>query len=325
VVNATATGGGKPYFSANTTIKGNHIIIEITDRTNLDHAAIFDSEGNWIGDMIWDGPRYIYTIENVSIGTHNYQVKASSVPTIDGKSCSDADANISFVSAIVTTRATTTSYGTSGNGIDLKVTKIEPLVESTKVVLTTFEIHGFEDSYNKDGQVLVDIGNSLIEYFSANPEKLGGTTLYVIASANPDGLSDGWTNNGPGRCQMSKGVDINRDFDYCWVKRTNSRNKTLSPFSAPESAALRDLVINIRPNDVIDIHGWLGTTYGTASLCKYFQDAIGIGRSSGLVGVSGYFAAWAAAGYADRGVLIELPNPKTSSTSVINAFVALFN
>lgn len=320
--NAT-TNGGKPYFSAGTIVTGNRITVNITNFENIDHAAVLDGEGNWIDNMTWDGSGYTYTINSVPTGTYKYQVKAASVPEIEGKSCADADANISFLSATVAVKITASNYGTSGNGVNLKVVKIEPLVESTAKVLATFEIHGFEDAYSKDGQVLVNIGNSLIEYFSVNPEKLGSTTLYVVASANPDGLSDGWTNNGPGRCQISKGVDINRDFDYYWIKRANGRNKTLSPFSAPESTALRDLVIDVQPNDVVDIHGWLGTTYGTSSLCKYFQNAIGIGRSSGLNGVSGYFSAWATK-YATRTALIELPSTKTSGTSVINAFVELF-
>jgi len=326
-IDALTANGGTPYFFASATVLENRVIIDVTRCKNLDHAAILDANSNWIGNMIWnsDGTSLTYTINGVPAGTYKYQVKGASVPAIEGKMCLDTDANASFVSATIAPKAiiTTSSYGTSGNGVDLKVVKIEPLIQSTSKVLVTFEIHGFEDSYNRDGQVLVDIGNSLINYFYLNPEKLGSTTLYVVASANPDGLSDGWTNNGPGRCQTSKGVDINRDLNYYWTKRTNDRNKTLSPFSAPESRALRDLVIYVQPNDVVDIHGWLSTTYGTSSLCKYFQNAIGIGRSSELSGVSGYFSAWATK-YATRTALIELPDTKTSDTSVINAFVELF-
>lgn len=218
----------------------------------------------------------------------------------------------------------TTQYGTSGQGNPLNVVSIEPPNYSTKI-LAVFEVHGFEDAYSNDGWALVNIGNKLVEYFSANPEKLNGKSLYVVTSANPDGLISGWTNNGPGRCQVSGGVDINRDFDYYWSKRFNNRNRTLEPFSAPESRALRDLVINLRPNDVVDIHGWISTTYGTASLCSYFENSLGIGRSGGLTGASGYFSAWAlGTGYCERSALIELPSPHTDPDKVIESFCNLF-
>ncbi|WP_366942894.1 M14 family zinc carboxypeptidase [Syntrophomonas sp.] len=38
--------------------------------------------------------------------------------------------------------------------------------------------------------------------------------MLIIPGANPDGIKQGWTCNGPGRCQLSQGIDINMDFDY---------------------------------------------------------------------------------------------------------------
>lgn len=229
------------------------------------------------------------------------------------------EGTVNLTMNVVTKTATikTTQYGTSGENRPLNVTSMEVL-NPQKVVLITFEIHGWEDNYAKDGQVLVDIGNEVIDYFTARPEELGTTSLFVVSSANPDGLADGWTNNGPGRCQISQSVDINRDFDYYWSKRYNDRNKTLKPFSSPEARALRDLVLKIKPTDVIDVHGWLGTTYGSQELCRYFQKNLGIGHSGGLTGASGYFSAWAKM-YATRTALVELSCPNTSSSSVIAA------
>ena len=249
----------------------------------------------------------------------------------------------------ITAIVETSEYGKSGLNRPLKVVSLKPPVVKSKV-LATFEIHGYEDSYAKYGQVLVNIANKVIEHFSVHPKDLGTTELFVVPSANPDGLIDGTTNNGKGRCQISGGIDINRDFDYNWSKKTNSRNKTLSPFSAPESRALRDLVIKTKPNDVIDVHGWLGTrhsktqkivekatgkvtykttywttpgtSYGISSLCQFFQKSIGIGRTSSLFGVPGYFAGWASK-YAQRTALIELPGPKTNPQKVVDAFIKL--
>lgn len=135
-------------------------------------------------------------------------------------------------------------------------------------------------------------------------------------------MADGWTNNGPGRCQISHSMDINRDFDYYWSKHYNDRNKTLEPFSSPEARALRDLVLKIKPTDIIDVHGWLNTTYGSQELCRYFQKNLSIGHSGGLDGASGYFSAWATM-YANRTALVELSDPSTSSSDVIAALKAI--
>lgn len=221
----------------------------------------------------------------------------------------------------ITSKVTVIGYGISGMGQQLNCVKIEPPVVTSRILIV-FGVHGFEDCYSKDGQSLVNMGNLMIQHFTNYYELLANTALYIVPCANPDGLINGWTNNGPGRCQMSLGVDINRDFDYFWISRGNSRNKTSTPFSAPESRALRDLVIDIQPNDVIDIHGWLATTYGDASLTKFFSNTVGIGRSSGLYGCSGYFSAWAM-GHAERTALVELPDPSTDPQCVIKAVVDL--
>ena len=218
---------------------------------------------------------------------------------------------------------TTTQYGTSGRGRPLYVTAME-VQNPSKKVLITFGIHGYEDGYARDGQVLVNMGNAVISYFTAHPDELKTTSLYVVSVANPDGLIDGWTNNGPGRCQVSLGVDVNRDFDYYWIRMTNPRNKTLAPFSSPEAKALKSLVLSIHPTDVIDIHGWENTTLGSPALCSYFQQSLGIGYKGGLIGAPGYFSSWATM-YAARTALIELANPSTSVNAIINALKALCN
>ncbi|HPT65740.1 MAG TPA: M14 family zinc carboxypeptidase [Candidatus Woesebacteria bacterium] len=205
---------------------------------------------------------------------------------------------------------TVIEYGKSELGRPLEVMLIKPTKEVKKTVLLTFEIHGFEGSYPRDGQVLVDLGNELVKYFSQNPDKLGNTALYVVPSANPDGLIDGNTDNGFGRCQAS-GIDINRDFDYRWKKETSSLYKTLSPFSSPESRALRDLVVDIKPNDVIDFHGWFSTSYGNTELCEIFN-RLGVRRSNCL-GTPGYWTSYAKK-YCERVALIELRDPKSSPT-----------
>lgn len=75
-----------------------------------------------------------------------------------------------------------------------------------------FEVHGSEDAYPRDGTELVSRARAVIAHFVSAPGGLGPVTLAVVVVANPDGLGYGTTNGGPGRCQVSRRIDINRDF-----------------------------------------------------------------------------------------------------------------
>lgn len=226
--------------------------------------------------------------------------------------------NIASADEIVWAKINTIKYGKSG--LDKPLYAFELNRDDNnyeKTLLITFELHGFEDSYDGDGRVLVNIGYDVLVHFLLNPDKLNDYRLIIIPSANPDGLEDGWTNNGPGRTTVVGKVDLNRDFGKGHIKRKNTRNYTLKPFSVPESRALRDLVIDKKPDMVIDVHGWLSTTYGDKSLTKPFQKYLKIGYSGNDHG-AGYFVNWAGL-YAESTALIELPNPKTKSAGVISA------
>lgn len=206
-------------------------------------------------------------------------------------------------------------YGKSGLGADLICTKISPINAAKHKVLMGFEIHGYEDLAPKDGQVLVHIGNCIADYFKNNRDKLGNTELYIISSLNPDGLSNGSTNNGIGRCQVSLGVDINRDFDYCFKSFSQKRNHTLDkPFSAPETQALKELVESLNPDVVIDCHGWGDMFIGNASVAKYFKDSLKINNQRNFTSSNhGYFSAWATTTGA-KGMLIEYPKKAYSKS-----------
>lgn len=323
---ATQDVNKKPSFTANAVVSGDTVTINVNNGININHVNILDINGKLIGDMTGGGSDWVYVMHNLPNGDYSYRVVASSLASdkiIKNQSQAKANTAERVVSAKVTGNVSIkkAQYGTSGEGRPLYVVSIEPAVVTSKI-LVVFEIHGYEDAYPKDGWSLVNSGNELIDYFSAHPEQLNGKALYVVASANPDGLADGWTNNGPGRCQLSGGVDINRDFDYYWQARYDGRNKTLSPFSAPETCALRDLVMTVRPTYVFDVHGWLACTFGTPSLVKCFNDALGISRDKSVIGASGHFAGWAyGSGYCQDAALIELPSPYTDPQCLVNGFV----
>jgi protein MpaA len=83
---------------------------------------------------------------------------------------------------------------------------------------------------------------------------LHGVDLWVIETVNPDGLT-------AHRRQNARGVDLNRNFGAGW-RRTGPRGSRYyagpAAFSAPESKAVRDLVLRLRPALTV----WYHQPYG---------------------------------------------------------------
>lgn len=204
-------------------------------------------------------------------------------------------------------------YGKSGLGTNLTCMRILPEGTVNATFLMTFEIHGFEDAYPKDGQVLVNIGDAVAQWAANNRVRLGHTALYLVASANPDGLADGVSNNGKGRCQISLGVNINRDFPTDFTVITNARDHTLSaPLAAPESLALTDLVESIHPTAVLDVHGWEDHVLGNQQVSSCFLPVTST-RKYGPFDAArchGFFSLWASTQGA-KAALLELPKNAT--------------
>jgi len=74
-------------------------------------------------------------------------------------------------------------------------------------------MHGFEDAFYRDGQTLVDTAYGVIASLQEQPAALGAVEVMIVPCANPDGLAEGWTCNGPGRCQISQGIDISLAYE----------------------------------------------------------------------------------------------------------------
>ncbi len=182
-------------------------------------------------------------------------------------------------------------YGTSVLGRDLVCWRIQP--ESyTNTILLNFAIHGWEDQYGWDGEMLVDYANMMLAHFMGSKE-LYQNRIFIIPCANPDGLAAGYTNHGFGRCN-AEGIDLNRDFDANHEIVPEPRNYTPAPFSAVESRAMRDLVLALQPDMVLDFHGWLKYTMGSPRLGELFESIVKLDYKSELTdSARGYFSYWA--------------------------------
>ncbi|MGL5820545.1 MAG: M14 family zinc carboxypeptidase [Sarcina sp.] len=222
-----------------------------------------------------------------------------------------------FNNLVVPKNVTKVQYGTSGEGRPLYYYKIG---NGDKHILMNFAIHGYEDSWAQDGYALTQMAEYLIKNLSEEDAKQGnlnGWTFYIIPSANPDGLLDGYTNCGPGRAQISQKIDLNRDFSGPgFIPSSDPRNRTEEdPLTAPEAKALAKLVDQLASQSngkliVTDTHGWLDFTKGNEQVASYFDQQFGLQNQ---VIHQAYYGGYLV-GYAKKKgakeVLIELPDPK---------------
>ncbi|MDZ5255151.1 SH3 domain-containing protein [Clostridium sp. LIBA-8841] len=209
-------------------------------------------------------------------------------------------------------------YGTSGRGRELAAYKVG---NGSNSLVFVCAIHGWEDNWPADGIELTRIGNGLIEHFQN--ASTNNWSLYIIPVANPDGLSEGFTNNGPGRCTIVGAVDCNRDFPLGFSKggvpRYHSGNE---PLSVPESRGLRNFIQGIKNRTsgemcVIDLHGWEGAAIGNPEIGQYFRNQFGFEQRYGYGDDRGFMIGWAKS-IGAKAALIELPGSTKSHSDVVN-------
>lgn len=203
-------------------------------------------------------------------------------------------------------------YGTSVQGRLLLCHRIgNP--EAATSILMVFGIHGFEDSFKRDGAVLSSIANQMIEHYCSDPSLLGDAVLYIVPCANPDGQEAGTSEEGFGRCNAD-GIDINRDFPVGWKKMSSARYRTGDePFATPEAKGLRYLVEKISPTYGADVHGWINRVYGDPAMAQPFANAFGFSHTEYNSG--GMLSQWMAEEM-EAAILIELPDNARSETFV---------
>jgi Zinc carboxypeptidase./Bacterial SH3 domain. len=244
------------------------------------------------------------------------------------------------------------NYGQSGAGRNLEYYRIG---SGNKRLFLNFAIHGFEDNFNQDGAELVDVAGGVIQMLSDNISSVNSHdwSVFVIPSANPDGLIDGNTNNGPGRCTtwrygstraelVQGGVDLNRSFDINFAVNTDSRNYT-GPYPnwAKESEALRDFLVANKSasyrNVMIDSHGWLQQIYtidgSQAYLSRLFKYFFPQNTQMSLNGANGYVSIYAYS-LGMEACLFEFPTNVTHPADIqvlgykaafVNAIMSLIN
>lgn len=131
----------------------------------------------------------------------------------------------------------------------------------------------------------VELVSRTLEYFREHPEQVPpGVTLYLIPCMNPDGYAAG--RDLAARTNRN-GVDLNRNWDYQWqITATHGTRPVFAgsaPFSEPETAALRDFILQRNIELVIFYHSAMGKIFSGAERdrCPTEELAIMMSRVTG--------------------------------------------
>ena len=249
----------------------------------------------------------------------------------------DNDKQMFYISPYVDKNIKDGLYGKSGlmyKGTGGNYLKYYQIGRGSKHLFLGFAIHGFEDSYNYDGQELTYIADQFFNYLKENmPDDLVQEwTIYILPSINPDGEYNGWTNNGPGRTSVyswapgNQGIDMNRCFSVGYQRMYSARNYNgTQPLQAYEAQSLRDFILNNTgsQNIVIDVHGWLNETIGDNEIGSFYRNQFGISNHISSYG-AGYFINWARTIPNTRSMLLELPEVQSHSQVISRDYVGKF-
>lgn len=141
-----------------------------------------------------------------------------------------------------------------------------------------FAQHGWEDGTKSDGSYYHGDGNMLLKIAKNFMNRFADLTLnriyeinkkwtiYLFPGINLDGIINGNTNDGFGRC-FYNGIDSNRSWPGKFKILNNPRNKTGNTYlGAIEMKNLKDTLVKLRGNTIsnilgpktvlLDIHGW---------------------------------------------------------------------
>lgn len=231
----------------------------------------------------------------------------------------------------------TLTYGNSGSG-KYPLTAIS-LGSGKNVLVLSFAIHGWQDGWERDGEELVALADALKQELLKNAALLqnGDWTVYILPCLNPDGLYDGSSHNGPGRCTTTcfddsgklvtgKGMDLNRCFPYKFTPSSNPRyyNGT-APLQCAEARALSSFMQSVKGSGVnihIDVQGWDGqllTSSENSPVCQALKEQFPDSEIKNLANGSGYFSAWTSYTLGYQSCLLSLPYTITDHRSFIDS------
>lgn len=265
-------------------------------------------------------------------GSYIYSVRGlwGSVSSVCGVCCARPSQGIPDFPGFAPEGFEISVAGKSGLGRDIYLYSYG---SGENTLFLTFAIHGWEDAFDSDGRAHTFTAFRVMERISdLAPEDW---RVLVIPCANPDGVIDGRSHNGPGRCTLMMygedgalvpgGVDMNRCFPAYWERHIFDRNfNGYAPLACPEAeliAGLMESSLGSGENVFIDVHGWteqILTPYGWNSLFYHFAWDFPTCEWMGIAYADGYAATYASTlGY--DACLFEFPYRHSSLSSFISS------
>jgi murein peptide amidase A len=131
-----------------------------------------------------------------------------------------------------------TYYDIIGKSVQGYPLLCQVLGQGPDVTLIMAAIHGDESA----GTPLV---RRLARYLQAHPDLLDRRTVVLLPVTNPDGMAHKSRYN-------AHGVDLNRNFDA--PNRVTNEHSGRTALSEPESRAIRQLILEYKPDRIVSIH-----------------------------------------------------------------------
>lgn len=288
-VSGVSPGNGAKGVSPNESVK-------ITFDQEVDHASAqsaFSISPDASGSFKWSGNTMIFDPKSLRLNTTYTITIASGIKSVYGLASTEAR-TYSFTTADRIVK-------TVGRSVDGRAITAYIYGSGSKTVLFTSGLHGNE-------RTSININKSWNSYLHSNPDVLPeGVRAIVIEVGNPDGYARLRRFN-------ENGVDINRNWDTSnwasdiYVGSTLYRGAGgSSPFSEPESTALKKFISNEGVDILIDLHCCAEGAYGTtrtrsAELAALIRELTGYTDGAGgwtKYPVTGAMTGWST----DRGII----------------------
>ena len=303
----------------------------------VNRQDVLDIIKGYKGDVSTPVPGYEASVDlsNAKYGTHKVELQCISS---EGKILTSKVFNFNIQQNITIEKGT---YGKSGlkrkgtGGYNLEYYRFG---DGPNVAFFTFEVHGFEDHWDRDGTELTITGIKFIEKLARDKDMdlANKWTIYIFPECNPDGKLKGYTKDGPGRTTLYSiygdvGVDMNRCWSTNFEPKYNNRNYTGDfSFGAYEAQYLKDFMLSHKSQNgqtlVVDCHGWLSQLIGDTDMMNYYYSEFPSSRKTYTYG-KGYLISWARAnlgsnGRAAKSILVELPATVNNPNDFVNQNVA---